>query len=469
MGAADNFFKKADQVLKKKGGLDYAIEMFQQGLAIDPDRLEERKKLRGVSIRRCMDSGANTLGGARVKIKNTLLIGSIKKLGLRKQFEEQIVALEKFLAEAPQNIDANMSLARAFEHTARWPSALWAYTTVAEVDQQNADAYKSLGRIYAEHENDVERAIQCWERVREARPEDQEAGKAIRDLSAAAMIQRADARRGEGDGSFRDLLKDEDESSKLEKKQALIRTSDDAVSVIELKKEDIQNNPTNSRLWRELGDLYLQHMKDFDEAGNCYEKAREIDPHDLFVTEKLQTLREKQIEDKVLALETQAQASPDDAALQQQLAELYKERDVFMLEEYKRRVEAHPTDYGLKYKYGALLKEAERHDEAIGQFQQSRKDPKYAMRSNHSIGQSFFAKGLFDLAIKEFNSALSAVADPDSEDSKGIRYNLAIAYEAKGDMQKALEYFEEIMSLDIVYRDASQKVDEIRKRTKEAG
>ena len=26
MGAADNFFKKADQVLKKKGGLDYAID-----------------------------------------------------------------------------------------------------------------------------------------------------------------------------------------------------------------------------------------------------------------------------------------------------------------------------------------------------------------------------------------------------------------------------------------------------------
>jgi len=45
MAASDNFFQKAEQALKKRN-YDYAIALYQQGLAIDPDRLEERRQLR---------------------------------------------------------------------------------------------------------------------------------------------------------------------------------------------------------------------------------------------------------------------------------------------------------------------------------------------------------------------------------------------------------------------------------------
>ena len=39
MAAADNFFTKADQALKKKN-FDYAIELYQQGLQIDADQAQ---------------------------------------------------------------------------------------------------------------------------------------------------------------------------------------------------------------------------------------------------------------------------------------------------------------------------------------------------------------------------------------------------------------------------------------------
>ena len=46
--------------------------------------------------------------------------------------------------------------------------------------------------------------------------------------------------------------------------------------------------------------------------------------------------------------------------------------------------------------------------------------------------------------------------------AKSVRYDLALAYEKKGSKEKALEFLEEIMSVDISFRDVSQKVTEIR-------
>ena len=62
MAAADNFFTKADQALKKKK-LDYAIELYQQGLQIDADCMEECKRRRQAQILRVQEQGASTTGG----------------------------------------------------------------------------------------------------------------------------------------------------------------------------------------------------------------------------------------------------------------------------------------------------------------------------------------------------------------------------------------------------------------------
>ncbi|MDG1455604.1 MAG: hypothetical protein P8R38_05300, partial [Planctomycetota bacterium] len=100
MAAADNFFTKADMALKKRN-FDYAIELYQQGLQIDPDRIEERKRLRQSQIAKVMEKGGNTTGGGLTKMKNGFLLASIKKLGMQKKYEEQIIEIEKFLCVAP--------------------------------------------------------------------------------------------------------------------------------------------------------------------------------------------------------------------------------------------------------------------------------------------------------------------------------------------------------------------------------
>ena len=299
MAAADNFFTKADMAIKKRN-FDYAIELYQQGLQIDPDRIEERKRLRQSQIAKVMEKGGNTTGGGLTKMKNALLLGSIKKLGMQKKYEEQIIEIEKFLCVAPQSASELFLLAEAFLATDRAASAKQAYHEVTESDPSNIDAWKNLGRLH-EKDKDLDDAISCWERVRSASPSDGEAGKAIRNLSAAQMMAKTEERKKEGDGSFRDMLKDEDESKKLEQASTIIRSAADAKGAAEIAQEKADADPENSRLWRDLGDIQLKG-RDFDGARASYEKAKEVNPQDMYASDKLGSLNEQILVDKIETL-----------------------------------------------------------------------------------------------------------------------------------------------------------------------
>ncbi len=460
MAASDNFFQKAEQALKKRN-YDYAIAMYQQGLSIDPDRIEERRKLRAAQTRRVQESGGNTTGGKMFALKNAKSLGTIKKFGLQKKFEEQIVEIEKILTIAPQHGPTLMTLAASFEATDRVASALQTYQEVVEIDPSNWEAWKALGKMY-EGQKDLEKAVECWERVKQIRPEDAEAGKAIRDLSAAVMMQRTEARKAASkEDSFRAMLKDEDESEKLQKKAQMIRTADDAQAAIQFKKDEIESDPENSRLHRELGDLYAK-VKQFDDAESAFRKAAEVNPDDMYVAEKLGTLTEQrisaQVEDAKIALKN----SPEDAAAKAKLDQILAEQNVFRLTDYERRVAAHPTDFGLKASFGRLLYENERWDECIGQYQNARKDPKFATESHWMIGRCFAQKGVQSVAIKELTAAVESITDQDSDRWKNVMYDLAESHVKNDDAAKALELFEELMSIDISFRDVSKRVDEIR-------
>ena len=110
-------------------------------------------------------------------------------------------------------------------------------------------------------------------KLKNIKPDDKEAGKSIRDLSAAAMVRKAEERKKQaGDESFRSMLKDEDESAELEQKQAIIRNDEDRIRVIKFKIAEIKEdpkNPGNARTFREIGALF-QDMKQWDKARAAY-------------------------------------------------------------------------------------------------------------------------------------------------------------------------------------------------------
>ena len=403
MAASDNFFQKAEQALKKKN-FDYAIAMYTQGLAIDPDRLEERRRLRAAQVQSVQNNGGDTTGGKMFKIKNAKTLTLIARLGKQKKYEEQIVELEKILSIAPQYPPALMSQADAFAATNRPDSAVQSYQWVVSIDPNHTEGWKALARLY-EEQKDLEKAVECWEKVKSIAPEDAEAGKAIRDLSAAVMMQRTEARKAKSkEDSFRAMLKDEDESEKLQKKAQMIRTSDDAEAAINFKKEEIQDDDQNPRLWRELGALF-EKLNRFDEAEDAYKKSKEVDPGDIYFDQNIAQLNEKRINAKVDAAKLALQKDPNDEAAKAAFAAVEVERNDFLLVELERRTVAHPTDFQLKSQFGSLLMKNEQWDKAIEQFQKASKDPKFATISQANIGRCFAQKGIFSVAKKQLEAA----------------------------------------------------------------
>ena len=463
--AAENLFQKAEQAIKRRN-FDYAIELLLQGLKLDPLNVEQRQRLRKTEVLAIQSKGGKTHGDFKTSVTSLGTQWRIKKLGMGKKWEEQILEIENFLRNAPQNVSMLFQLAKAFRKLeGGLESAVAALQEIVEADRNQIEAWRLLGTLWAG--SDPDRAIQCWERVKKYKPEDKEAGKAIRDLSAATMVKRAEERKQDGDGDFRDMLADGDESRKLQEDQQIIRTDEDAIRAIQRGKERLANNPEDRRLIRHIGDLY-RRLKKYKSAQRYYEKLIAIDPNDLLAKERIGGLKEHAHNDRVAEAEENLKADPENEELKAALAKAKVSLDDFLVVELQNRVAAHPTDYGLKAKYGELLRRKGKIDEAIAQFQKALQDPRLATRSHANLGLCFHAKGLSDLAIDQFERTLSAIPDANSTLAKDVTYSLGETYAQKGDFDQARATMEKILALDIGFKDVGDKVAEYREKAQAA-
>lgn len=461
---ADNLFSKAEQAIKRRN-FDYAIELLLQGLKLDPLNVEQRKRLRSTEILAIQEKGGNTKGDFKTSLLTLKTQWTIKKLGMAKKWEEQIAEIENFLRLAPQNVAMLTTLAaalRALENGTE--AAISVLQQIVELDAGQVETWRQLGILYGPI--DPQKAIACWEKVKRYHPEDKEAGKAIRDLSAQTMMKNAEDRKKGGKGDFTDLLASAEDAKKLEEEQAIIRTDDDARRAIERTKEKIAKAPGEKRLIRQLGDLY-RRLKQYADAEAQYKQLLELDPNDLVAQERLGELQEHVFSDRIEDLKIKLKDAPDDAELQARYAKATAEFEDFLLVLLNQRVHTHPTDCGLKARFGEILLKKDRFDEAVEQFQKALVDPRLATLSHANLGRCFKAKGLYDLAIEEFQKTLHQIADSNSALAKDIRYALAETYALKGDYTQARSTMETILAVDIRFRDVSQKVVEYRNKEKD--
>ncbi len=461
---ADNLFSKAEQAIKRRN-FDYAIELLLQGLKLDPLNVEQRKRLRSTELLAIQEKGGNAKGDFKTNLFTLKIQWAIKKLGMAKKWEEQIAELENFLRHAPQNVHMLTTLAAALRNLeGGTEAAISVLQQIVELDSGQVETWRQLGILYGPI--DAHKAIACWEKVKRYHPEDKECGKAIRDLSAATMMKSAEDRKKGGKGDFTDMLASADEAKKLEEEQAIIRTDDDAKRAIDRTKERLAKNPTDRRLIRTLGDLQ-RRLKMYAEAEAQYKSLLELDPNDLVAQERLGELQEHIYGDKVEDIKIKLKERPGDPGLEAALAEATAEFENFLVVQLERRVHTHPTDCGLKARYGEILLKKNRVDEAIEQFQKALVDPRLATLSHANMGRCFKIKGLYDLAIEEFQKTLHQLPDANSSLAKDIRYTLAETYALKNDFTQARSIMEQILAVDIRFRDVSHKVVEYRGKEKD--
>jgi tetratricopeptide (TPR) repeat protein len=136
------------------------------------------------------------------------------------------------------------------------------------------------------------------------------------------------------------------------------------------------------------------------------------------------------------------------------LAEIFKE--------FKRGVDKQlgQEDYDTRYNLGIAYKEMGLIDEAIAEFQLAAKDERRLLECASMLGICFLEKGMPKLAIKWFEKGLRAPGRSD-EEYQGLRYDLATAHEAAGDLTQARTLFTELFGQDATFRDVATKVREL--------
>jgi tetratricopeptide (TPR) repeat protein len=117
-------------------------------------------------------------------------------------------------------------------------------------------------------------------------------------------------------------------------------------------------------------------------------------------------------------------------------------------------------DYETRYNLGIAYKEMGLVDEAIAEFQLAAKDESRLLECASMLGICFLEKGMPKLAVKWFEKGLQAQGRSEAE-YQGLRYDLANALQASGEVDRALETFTELYGQNARFRDVEDRVRQL--------
>jgi len=441
----EKLIEKAREALKRRN-YDYAIDLYMQVLKLNPDHGEAARELRQTTIRKGQEMG----GAKKSFFKGFGSWGKSILKGVTKNYDQAIEECEKYLAKSPFDVKMLMRLGDAAAKAGYTQRAIANFEQAAEIDRKNVDAFKSLGRLYNGLE-DYQKASSYYDRVLAISPNDGEALRARKNIAASTTVSKI----GKMGDSYRDKIRDAGKAAKMEMEGHIIRTEKDVKAAINQKLDDIQQNPGESKHYRDLGDLYVK-VKDFGQAAQAYEQALKTNPGDFFAMEKLGDLQLRQFDEKITAASNayRTAPTPENKVV---LDEVRAEKLKFSIDEWGRRVQEHPTDSELRFKYGRFLLQDGQDDEAIANLQKVVHDPKVATEAHHLLGTAFRKKGMYELGVKELLKAREGL-NVMNEQNKRITYNLALTYELLEKKDEAKSEYQKIAEVDFSYKDVAKRL-----------
>ena len=456
---ANDFYQKALAALERNN-LDYAIEMLIQCLNIEPNFTKARRTLRAAQMKKTESAGGfkRLMVGAKLQ---PLLTKA--RVVLQKNPNEAMTLAEQALTEDPKNSQALGILAEAAEVAQLTETVVQTLETYVRLNPKDTKTLHWMARAYSAT-GQHEQCRETYEKLLQINPNDFEAQKGIKDSTAHGAM--AGGGWEESTTSFRDKLKDKDESIALEQQSRVVRAEDMVENLIQEKLEALTKDPENPVIQRELGKLYAQ-KDNFEEALRYLEtlQAKEggSDPS---LEREIADTKIKRLDAGINAKKKQLETNPANAAaLQNEITPLETELAHLKLSEAARLVERYPNDLMYRFDLGVLYMKMGNVEGAVEQLQKSRGQPQRRVASLNYLGQCYQNMGLHDMAIETFKEAIGDLPTMDGL-KKDLLYNLGCAYELMGDQEQAVAAFKEIAKVDFGFRDVREKI--MRKPTPKA-
>jgi tetratricopeptide (TPR) repeat protein len=432
----------------ERNNFDYAISILAKVLEQEPGFFECRQALRASQFKKA-GQGSSTFLKKIIGSTNPRLVQA--QVALRSHPLQALNLAEQVLNGDPNNMSAHKVLAEAAWAADLPRTAVLSLEIVFKHAPQDRDVAMRLAQGLTKI-GQAARAEGILGELDRAYPGDPEIAQALKDLAASrTMTEGGYEALSSGQGSYRDVLRNEHEAVVLEQEKREARPEDVTDRLIAEYEARLPNEPQNLRLLRSLAELYAQ-KKDFDQALAYYQRLADSESADPSVERLIAETRVRQFDDQLARLDATA---PDYA---EQSDRLKTERQRFLLEDCKRRVDKYPNDLQLRFELGEHYQQAGRISEAIQEFQKAQNNPHKRIAAMHRLGQCFAARGMHDLAARTFQNAIKEKAVFD-EEKKELIYALGCALEKLGKKEEAIEHFKLIYEVDIAYRDVAAKVD----------
>lgn len=443
-------FTKGNDALSREN-FDYAIDLLTQVVARAPDVFEVRKALRKAQA----GKASKSTGGFFKKVfSGAGAAPQIAKaqLALSKDPAEAMAIAEQILNSDANNTSAHRIIANAAEALDMPQTAVMSLEVLWQQNTKDKETTirfsEALGKI-----GEVKVAERVLLDLRAALPNDPDVLQALKNSSAARTLGEGGYQEiGKGDGSYRQILKNEDEAKGLEQENRVQKTEDTTERLIAEYESRLKTEPKNGKLLRSLAELYTQ-KKQFDRAAATYETLRALDTGaDAGLDRAIGDLNVRKLDQELAGLDVTA---PDYA---EKSAALNAEKLAFQLSECQKRVEKYPTDLGFRFELGTLYLKTGKIGEAISEFQKAQGNPHKRIAAMSGLAQCFARRKMNDLAAKTLQNAIKEKLVLDDE-KKDLIYQLGCVFEAMSKREDAIEQFKLIYETDIGYRDVAAKVD----------
>ncbi len=442
-------FEKGNTALQRKN-FDYAIALLNQVLQKEPSFYKCRVALRATQ-REKFGAGSGFFKKMLGSASNSPLIAKAQ-LSLRKNPTEAIALAEQVLNSDPNNVMAHKILAEAALELEFPQTAVLSFEIALRQTPKDKELALKLGEALVLTGQSA-KAVSIFTKLQEANPRDMEIAQALKNFSASrTMSEGGYDKLAGGEGSYRDILKDKEETLSLEQENRQVKSGEVGDKLISEYLARIAAEPDNVKLYRSIAEIYSDR-KQYDQALEYYRKIQEkeggVDPS---LEESIMQATLKKFDVSLAALDP---ATPDYPTIHAGIAQ---ERDAYRLSAFQRLAEKYPTDLQIRFELGKVYFELGKITEAMQEFQKAQNNPHHRIAALSLLGQCFSARGMHDLAARTFQNAIREKVVADAEKME-LNYLLGCALEKLGKTDEAIEQFKQIYEVDIGYRDVAARVD----------
>jgi tetratricopeptide (TPR) repeat protein len=237
---------------------------------------------------------------------------------------------------------------------------------------------------------------------------------------------------------------------------------------ISIYKRVLSIDPKFTEAFHKIAKLYLKEGL-AGSAKSYYQNVLEINPRDQEALKSLEEIEghQKTEEAPKITLPTEPvppkSYRPIEKKVREETPPPALPSSVPPMVTYGTEAASSDKDSEMHYHLGIAYKEMELYDYAIPEFELASSNSSLKFNCSMMLGDCFMEKGDYDKSIEHFESASEAPGLSDQKLAR-LRFNLGLAYEAKGMVSEAIDTFNLVLKLDDSLLEAQENLKRLQEK-----